>query len=70
MSDPYHDAAGRPIDRDGRPAVASLTDEELREELTVSGMTPRQDRSSRYDELLAEQGRREAARRENKPASE
>jgi hypothetical protein len=52
---------GRPLDGDGNVAVSSLTDEELTEELTVAGMTPRQDRDARYERLLAEQQRREKA---------
>jgi hypothetical protein len=64
-----HDDAGRPLDADGRPAVSSLTDEELEEELTVAGMTPRRDRGSRYEQLLFERRRRRAARRDEPPAS-
>ena len=62
MSDSDHDPAGRPLDPDGKPAVASLTDAELAEELTVAGMTPRKDRNARYEELLGERQRRSGDR--------
>jgi hypothetical protein len=59
MTGREHHRSGRPLDADGSVAVASLSDEELTEELTVAGMTPSEDRHVRYDELLTERRRRD-----------
>jgi hypothetical protein len=59
LSHSDHDPAGRPLDSDGELALSSLSDEELAEELTVMSMTAGEDRDARYEQLLAEQQRRQ-----------
>ena len=62
MSRTPTDPAGRPLDREGEPAVASLTDAQLTAELTIAGMSTHHERDERYGELLAERTRRQADR--------
>jgi len=59
MTHQDHTPAGRPLDPDGKPAIESLADATLEEELSVAAMAHVLDRDQRYQHLLAERRRRE-----------
>ena len=61
MRDDVLDPAGRPLDPDGTPAIATLPDPQLEEELSVAAMAHDLHRDERYEHLLRERLRREVA---------